>query len=104
MASQGLRRPQRQGAADSALENRPRPGNNPKPGAGVRLADSELAKMIAETSKGRTATGGETVSDLLDQWLERLASRGRSPTTLREYHRLADKIVRPELGRVKPPS
>ena len=77
------------------------PGNNPKPGAGVRLADSELAKMIAETSKGRTATGGETVSDLLDQWLEHLASRGRSPTTLREYHRLADKIVRPELGRVK---
>ena len=41
-------------------------GDNPKPGAGTRLADRELANMIAEANKGNTARGTETVGDLLD--------------------------------------
>jgi integrase len=76
-------------------------GKNPKPGAGVRLADRELANMIAEANKGDTATGGETVGELLDLFLEHAASIGRSATTLREYRRITETVLRPELGRIK---
>ena len=72
-----------------------------KPGAGTRLADRELAKMIAEASKGSTATGTETVGQLLDRFLEHAESLGRSPTTLREHRRTIDTTLRPELGRIK---
>jgi integrase len=76
-------------------------GSNPKPGAGTRLADRELANMIAQANRGKTATGAETVGDLLGQFLEHAKSIGRSPTTLREYQRIAEKVLRPELGRLK---
>jgi integrase len=76
-------------------------GTNPKPGAGTRLADAELAKMVAEANKGNTATGAETVGELLDLFLDHAVSQGRSPTTLREYRRIADKVLRPEVGKLK---
>jgi integrase len=72
-----------------------------KPGAGVRLADKMLADMVAEANKGYIATGAETVGDLLDLFLEHAVSQGRSPTTLREYRRIVDKVLRPELGKIK---
>jgi integrase len=76
-------------------------GVNPKPGAGVRLAESQLAKMIAEANKGGTATGSETVGDLLDLFLEHVESTDRSPNTVRGYKQIAETIVRPELGKIK---
>jgi integrase len=77
-------------------------GANPKPGAGVRLADRELANMIAEANRGGTATGAETVSDLLEQFLEHAETvRHRSATTLREYRRITDKVITPELGKIR---
>ena len=72
-----------------------------RPGAGTRLADRELAQMVAEASRGSRATGTETVQDLLKQFLDHSANRGRSPTTLREHRRIADKVVIPELGKIK---
>jgi integrase len=72
-----------------------------KPGAGTRLADRELAKMITEASKGGSATGNETVGYLLDRFLEHAESLGRSPTTLREHRRTIEITLRPELGRIK---
>ena len=72
-----------------------------KPGAGTRLADRELAKMIAEASRGSSATGTETVGQLLDRFLEHAESLGRSPTTLREHRRTIETTLRPELGRIK---
>jgi integrase len=81
------------------------PGKNPKPGAGTRLADSELAKMVAEANRGSTATGKETVGDLLDEFIEfaegRVESGDRSPTTLRKYRSIIETVLRPELGRLK---
>jgi integrase len=74
---------------------------NAKPGAGTRLADRELANMIAEANKGNTATGTETVSGLLDLFLDHKESTGRSPETLRGYRQIADTVVRPELGKIK---
>ena len=72
-----------------------------KPGAGTRLADRELAKMIAEASRGCTATGNETVGALLDQFIEHATSIGRSPTTVRKYRSIVETVLRPELGRIK---
>lgn len=74
---------------------------NPKPGAGSRLADTELAKMATEVAKGNTATGTETVGDLITQWLEHCENLGRSPTTIRKYRSIAETVVRPALGKVK---
>jgi hypothetical protein len=76
-------------------------GKTPKPGAGVRLADRELAKMVAEAGRGNTATGTETVADLLDQFLTHAEAQGRSPNTLRGYRQITKTVVRPELGRIK---
>ena len=76
-------------------------GENAKWGAGSRLADSELAKMVAEASKGNTATGTETVGDLLDAFNEHAVNKGLSPNTLRGYRQIAETVVRPELGKVK---
>ena len=56
--------------------------------------------MIAKVSRGNTATGTETVGNLLDQWLD-FIDASRSPTTMRKYRDLADRVVIPELGKVK---
>ena len=69
---------------------------------GVRAADRELAKLIAEGPKSRTsvdATG--TVEELLERWLEHSEAIGRAPTTLREYRRIVDKVLMPEIGSIK---
>jgi integrase len=71
-----------------------------KPGAGTRLADDKLAEMIAKANKGNAATGTETVNDLLDKFFEHRAQK-LSPTTIRGYTSLADKWVRPELGKIR---
>jgi integrase len=71
-----------------------------KPGDGTRLADRELARMVAQVAQG-AAAGTQTVGDLLERWLSHCESIGRSPTTLREYRRLAEKVVKPAIGRVR---
>jgi hypothetical protein len=38
-------------------------------GAGKRLAERELAAMVADVSKGAARTGTETSGELLDAWL-----------------------------------
>ncbi|MGH9087446.1 MAG: hypothetical protein ACRDYZ_04955, partial [Acidimicrobiales bacterium] len=68
-----------------------------KAGDGTRLADRELAQMVTKATKGEMVTGTETLDQLLDLWLAHIESIGRSPTTLHEYRRIADKTVRPAL-------
>lgn len=77
------------------------PGKNPKPNAGTRVADVELAKMVAEAAKGNRATGTETVGELLAQFLEHAKARDRSPTTIRKYESIVKNVLRPELGKIK---
>jgi integrase len=57
--------------------------------------------MVSAANKGSSATDAGTVGELLDLFLDQAASLGRSPTTLREYRRIADKVLRPELGALK---
>jgi hypothetical protein len=65
-----------------------------------------MAKLVAEVSEGKIRSSGtEPLSTFLDDWLQHLETLGRSPTTLREYRRIVDKIVNkivnPELDKVK---
>ena len=82
------------------------PGSNPKRGEGKRLASEALRDLVAEVEAERASAivstasldTNETLGGLLDCFLKHAKSLGRSHTTLREYHRLADTILRPELG------
>ena len=47
------------------------------------------------------STGTETFGMVLDRFLDHAESLGRSPTTVREYRRIAETVVRPELGKVR---
>lgn len=63
-----------------------------------RQAERELVRLIAEADTGRDTGTRATVSVLLDQWWEHKVGR-LSPTTAREYKRLLDKRIRPDLGK-----
>jgi integrase len=76
-------------------------GEAGRAGGGVRKARSELAKMRSSVAKGQVHTGTETVGELLDRWLAHCESKGLSPTTMRKYRSIAERVVRPELGRVR---
>lgn len=70
---------------------------------GSRAADDALAALIKKVdgAKARSATGAETVSDLLDRFIEHANSLGRSPTTTRKYRQIADAVLVPELGSIR---
>jgi len=72
-----------------------------RPGDGTRLADKELAKMVADVAAGRLTVHATTVEQLIDRWLTHLESLGRSPTTVREYRAGARRVVIPALGSVR---
>lgn len=71
-------------------------------------ADERLREMIAQqqAEATRSLSGSAdietmpTVGSLFDLWFPHLESLGRSPTTLRKYHQIADADVRPTLGNV----
>jgi len=68
-------------------------------------ADRALEALVTEASKHLSATDnkdqrGHTVGQLLDEWLKHI-EEDRSPTTLREYRRLTEKLVRPEFGDIE---
>ena len=72
---------------------------------GARAADRALAALVGDVIERHqvadTATSTErTVGQLLDEWLKHIEG-DRSPTTLREYRRLTEKVVRPVFGDVK---
>jgi hypothetical protein len=68
---------------------------------GVRIAERELAKLVNSVDSGKIVADVGTFGELLDRWLEHCEALGRSPTTLREYRRIAEKVIRPDLGRLK---
>ena len=72
-----------------------------RPGDGTRLADKELAKMVADVAAGRIVVHATTVEKLLERWLTHLESLGRSPTTMRKYQDIAGRTVIPAIGSVR---
>jgi hypothetical protein len=80
------------------------PDKNPGLGAGARLSDRSLAKLITEVSRGRAATGAEMVGDLHVWFLEHAKSKNLRPTTLREHQHITDKELRPGSAHSSSPS
>jgi integrase len=76
-------------------------GPKPEHNSGLRLAQRELAKLVTEVDRRRGVVTGVTVAELLDRFLDHCQSIGRSPTTLRGYRQIADKTLKPEIGKVK---
>jgi len=64
----------------------------------VRIADKELAAMVAKASRGKLTTGSDTVRQIIEDYFQRCELEGRSPTTMHEYRRIADKVVYPAIG------
>ena len=65
---------------------------------GKRQAQGALAQLSAEVADGRHGGTGQTVSHLLDQWIEHLAAMGRTPKTIDGYRSLARSRLVPALG------
>jgi integrase len=77
-----------------------------KVGAGVREARAARVLMKAEVEENggtrRTvASSGLTVAKLLDRYIAHCETQDRSPTTVQEYRRLADKVLVPRFGPMK---
>ena len=63
-----------------------------------RQAQRRLARLVTDVDEGNRQGTNATFGTLLDKWLEHLEQRDRAASTLREYHRLIEKELRPQLG------
>ncbi|MGH9110076.1 MAG: tyrosine-type recombinase/integrase [Acidimicrobiales bacterium] len=70
-------------------------------GGSKRAAERELAKLITDVDAGRYKGTAAKLSTLVDRWIAHLEAIGRSPSTLREYRRLAARAILPALGSVR---
>jgi integrase len=64
-----------------------------------RDAQRALATLVSEVAAGRFVSTPATFGELLDRWLDHIDEQ-LSPTTVREYRRLATKLLHPDLGSV----
>ncbi len=63
-----------------------------------RDAERELARLVAAAERDEANAAKATMVSLLDAWWDRKRQR-LSPTTAREYGRLIERRLRPDLGR-----
>jgi integrase len=64
-------------------------------------AERALARLVTEVDEGRhSASAAGTFGDLLDRWLETKA-QSVDPATIGNYRWVADKYIRPGLGRTR---
>jgi hypothetical protein len=56
---------------------------------GRRAAQREAARLVKEAAEGKIPLERETLTGLLERWLEHMEARGRAPETLLENRRLA---------------
>ena len=81
----------------------PKGAKSRRPGSGKSLADKELASLVNKAGKGqlRQTGSGPTVAQVLADYIELCELRKRSRTTIREYERIADNVLIPELGHIR---
>lgn len=63
-----------------------------------RDAERELARLVAAAERDEATAAKATVASLLDAWWEQKRER-LSPTTAREYGRIIEHRLRPDLGK-----
>lgn len=66
----------------------------------AKEADRELRKLVAEVEEGRWVPERATVGQLLDRWLDQVATRATA-YTVRGYRYLIDAGLKPDLGDVR---
>ena len=65
-----------------------------------QLAERELRKHLVESDEGKRPTPrGRTVGDALEVWLRDIATISVQPTTLERYEGLAERHLKPGLGK-----
>jgi len=62
-----------------------------------REARRALAVLVAKASEGKITSTAKTLGQLLDSWLDHVEG-SLSPTTVREYRRLTERLIKPDLG------
>ncbi len=62
-----------------------------------REAQRALAALVAQVSEGKITSTAKTLGQLLDSWIEHVEG-SLSPTTVREYRRLTERLIKPDLG------
>lgn len=65
-----------------------------------REAQRALAALVAKVSEGKITSTAKTLGQLLDSWIEHV-EESLSPTTVREYRRLTERLIKPDLGRLR---
>ena len=66
-----------------------------------REAKAALAELETTVANGRVSFDDQTVSELLDRWLEHITGLGRSATTLYHYRQYVDREIVPVLGGIR---
>ncbi len=65
-----------------------------------REAQRALAALVAKVSEGKITSTAKTLGQLLDSWIDHVDG-SLSPTTVREYRRLAERLIKPDLGQLR---
>jgi integrase len=65
-----------------------------------REAQRALAALVADVSAGKISSSATTLHELMHQWLMVVEDQ-LSPTSVREYRRLVDKKIGPDLGKLR---
>jgi integrase len=65
-----------------------------------REAQRALAALVAKVSEGKITSTAKTLGQLLDSWIDHV-DESLSPTTVREYRRLTERLIKPDLGRLR---
>ena len=65
-----------------------------------RGAQRALSALVAQVSEGKISSSSTTLNELLARWLDQVDNR-LSPTTAREYRRIVNRRIGPDLGRLR---
>jgi integrase len=65
-----------------------------------REAQRALAALVAKVSEGKITSTAKSLGQLLDSWIDHVDG-SLSPTTVREYRRLAERLIKPDLGQLR---
>ena len=65
-----------------------------------REAQRALAALVAQVAEGKISSSSTTLNELLAHWLDQVDNR-LSPTTAREYRRIVNRRLGPDLGRLR---
>ena len=65
-----------------------------------REAQRALAALVAQVAEGKISSSSTSLNELLARWLDQVDNR-LSPTTAREYRRIVNRRLGPDLGRLR---